>query len=186
MDSQDILVLVGVAVFGFWAVGAYNRLVRLRNGVARAFGPLDLQIAQRHALMLRWTAALRPVLEGTPQLLDATCAAAEQLHVATEQARLRPTEVRTITSLRLAEDTLAAARTRLLAEVPAHLHQQTQISGASLELAGCESELAAVGSTLAFARRQFNEAADRYNEAVLQFPTVLIASLFGFGPAGVL
>lgn len=186
MESQTILLLAVVAVLGFWAVGAYNRLVRLRNEVARAFGPLEAQLVQRHAILLRWAEALRPVLEGSAQGIDAVCAAAEQLRVVSEQARLRPAHARAITQLRLAEDTLAAARARLVAELPAHLYQQTMLSGAAMEVAGCQDELSAVGSTLAFARSQFNAAAEQYNEAMLQFPTVLLSSLFGFKAAGLL
>ena len=183
MTTEQTLALIAAAVLVFWGVGAYNRLVRLRHEIVRAYTALEVEITQRHALLLRWTDALRPVLEGSPQAADAVRAAAEQVLIASERARLRPSAARIIASLRLAEDTLAAARARLLAELPAHLHQNS-LSGTSLELAGFTDELAATGSTLAFARRQFNEAADAYNEAVLQFPTVLIASLFGFRAAG--
>lgn len=183
MSTQQTLGLIVAAVLVFWSVGAYNRLVRLRNGIGRAYVALELQITQRHALLLRWTEALRPFLGEAPQTADAVCAAAEQVVIAADRARQRPSAARVVASLRLAEDTLAASRARLVAELPAHLNQHS-LSGASLELAGFQDEIAAAGSTLALARRQFNEAIDRYNEAVLQFPTVLIASLFGFRPAG--
>ena len=186
MESQTILMLAVVAVLGFWAVGAYNRLVRLRHQITRQFDALDAQLVQRHAILLRWAEALRPVLEGSHPAIDAVVAAAEQLRLVREQAKLKPSQARAITSLRLAEDTLAAARAKLLAELPAHLYQQTVLNGAGMEVATCQDELSAVGSTLAFARSQFNQAAERYNEAMLQFPTVLIASLFGFQAAGLL
>ena len=32
----------------FWAVGAYNRLVRLKNIIANAFGQIDVQLKRRH------------------------------------------------------------------------------------------------------------------------------------------
>jgi LemA protein len=183
MTTQQTLLLIAAAVLVFWAVGAYNRLVRLRHAISASFVGLETQITQRHALLLRWTEALRPVLGDSAVAADAVRAAAEQVVIATERARLRPSAARIVSSLRLAEDTLAAARARLVAELPAHLNQSS-LSDASLQLAGFQDELAAAGSTLAFARRQFNEAADQYNEAVLQFPTVLIASLFGFHAAG--
>ena len=183
MTTQQTLVLIAAAILVFWAVGAYNRLVRLRHALSTTFAGLEAQITQRHALLLRWTDALRPVLGDSAEAADAVRAAAEQVLIAAERARLRPSAARIVSSLRLAEDTLAAARARLVAELPAHLHQSS-LSGASLPLAGFQDELAAAGSTLAFARRQFNDAAEQYNEAVLQFPTVLIASLFGFRAAG--
>lgn len=183
MTTTQIIGLVTAAVLAFWAVGAYNRLVRLRNEIARAFVPLEAQVHQRHALLMGWIEALRPVLEESPQPVEALCAAAGQLLVAIGRARQQPTGLRTVASLRMAEDTLAAARDRLVGAMPAHLHQ-TNLGGANLGLAGFSDDLAAAGSTLVFARLQFNAAVDTYNEAVLQFPTVLIASVFGFRPAG--
>ena len=185
MNSGETLAWLAAAVGVFWAVGAYNRLVRLRNDIARAYTPVEDQIGQRHALLLRWTEALRPMLDESPTGIDAVCAAADQLRVAAEQARLRPSTPAVVTSLRVAEETLTAASARLLGDLPAHLHQ-THLSVASLGLAGFNDEIAEAGSTLAFSRRQFNTAVELYNEAVMQFPTVLIASLFGFRPAGTL
>ncbi|HNJ84203.1 MAG TPA: LemA family protein, partial [Piscinibacter sp.] len=48
------------------------------------------------------------------------------------------------------------------------------------------AELAEADTALAFARRQFNESAQVYNRAVSQFPTWVIAGLFGFRKAGTL
>ncbi len=171
-----------MAVLVFWGVGAYNRLVRMRHDIGRSFQAVEAQVTQRHAVLLRWADALVPLLEDVPQPIEAMRAAANQVLVALEQARARPSSPRAIAALRLAEDTLSAASARLHGELPSHL-QQTHLSGASLTLAGFQDELAAVASTLQFARRQFNESADQYNEAVLQFPTVLIAGLFGFRAA---
>jgi LemA protein len=46
--------------------------------------------------------------------------------------------------------------------------------------------LAAVDGTLGFARGQFNDAVQVYNNAAMQFPTWVIAGLFGLRTAGVL
>ena len=46
--------------------------------------------------------------------------------------------------------------------------------------------LAEGDTTLAFARRQFNEAVQHYNHAVGQFPTWVIAGMFGFRAASTL
>lgn len=183
MTSSQILALVVGAVLVFWAVGAYNRLVGLRHGIVRAVAPLEAQVRQRDGLLRAWVQALRPVLEDAPQAADAVVAAAEQVLVAVERVRQRPTSSREVAALRMADDTLAAARERLLVDLPASLNVPT-LNGAHLVAAGYREELAAVASTLAFARSQFNATVDQYNEAVLQFPTVLIASVFGFRPAG--
>ena len=53
-------------------------------------------------------------------------------------------------------------------------------------LAGLSAELSAGDTTLAFARRQFNDGVEAYNRAAGQFPTWVIAGLFGFRKAGTL
>ena len=181
MNSTQIALLAVLAVLVFWAVGAYNRLVSPRNDIARAFTPVDAQIRQRHALLQQWLAALRPFVEHSPEALDAVTAACGQLQVACDTVRARPSAARPMTSLRLAEETLANARTRLNAELPA---KPELLAGLAVSVLG--EELAAADSTLGFARRQFNEATQNYNDALDQFPTWVIAGLFRFRGAGTL
>jgi len=170
-----------VAVLLFWAVGAYNRLVSLRNDISRAFVPVDAQVRQRHLLLEQWVEALRPLLEHDPQALEAVLAACGQLQAACDVVRARPSAARPMASLRLAEETLSDARTRLKSELPARTEMLAGLGASALA-----EELAAADSTLGFARRQFNEATQNYNDALHQFPTWVIAGLFRFQGAGTL
>jgi LemA protein len=148
-------------------VGAYNRLVSLRGELLRCFAPVDEQFRARHTLLLRWADTLAEADAAALEQLRAACAQAE---TACSHARPRPTHAPAVVSLCLAEEILAQARTRLPA-------------------AGDEALAAALteaDTTLAFARRQFNDAAEGYNRAVSQFPTWVIAGLFGFRKAGTL
>ena len=43
-----IIVVVGVAL---WIMGAYNRLVRLRNQIDNAWAQIDVQLKRRHDLI---------------------------------------------------------------------------------------------------------------------------------------
>jgi len=181
MESTEIAVLAVLAVLVFWAVGAYNRLVSLRNDIARAFAPVETQIRQRHTLLQQWLDALRPFVEHSPGAFDAVSAACGQLQIACDAVRTRPSSAKPMTSLRLAEETLADARTRLSAELPA---KPERFAGLAVSVLG--EELSAADSTLGFARRQFNEATQHYNDALDQFPTWIIAGLFGFRGAGTL
>jgi LemA protein len=181
MNSSEIAAWAVAAVLVFWAVGAYNRLVSLRNDISRAFVPVDAQIRQRHMLLEQWVDALRPLLQHSPQTPDAVLAACGQLQAACDVVRSRPSAARPMASLRLAEDTLGEARARLRAELPA---KPEMLAG--LGVSALSEELAAADSTLGFARRQFNEATQNYNDALDQFPTWVIAGLFRFRGAGTL
>ena len=41
MSSQQLLLIGGVALLVFWMLGAYNRLVALRNGIIAAWSQVD-------------------------------------------------------------------------------------------------------------------------------------------------
>ena len=174
MTSAQITSSVVAAVLVFWAVGAYNRLVSLRNEIARSFTPVEAQIRVRHGLLERWVEALRPVLVHDPEVLDAAIGACGQLLAACDVIRGRTSEARPMARLRLAE-----ARHRIQARLvaAATVPQNPAYSALADEMANADT-------TLAFARRQFNEASQNYNDALDQFPTWVIAGLFGFRGAG--
>ena len=181
MSTGQITAWAVGAVLVFWGVGAYNRLVSLRNDISRAFVPVDAQIRQRHQLLEQWVDALRPARPGDAVAFDAVIAACGQLQAACDVVRSRPSAARPMASLRLAEDTLAEARLRLKGVLPTQVDELAALGVASLT-----EELATADNTLVFARRQFNQATQGYNEALDQFPTWLIAGLFGFRGAGIL
>ncbi len=167
MDSKTLLPVLVAAVLVFWAVGAYNRLVGLRNELLRCFAPVDAQFRARQALLQQWADGL---VGAEASALESFRAACQQIEVACNHARMHPARASALTSLRLADEILTRARARLSA-------------GADESLS---AELADTDATLAFARRQFNEAAQAYNRAVAQFPTWVLSGLFGFRKAGTL
>lgn len=167
MDTTTLLSITAAAVWVFWSVGAYNRLVGLRNELLRCFVPVDEQFRARQALLLRWAECLEA---GAPATVESFRAACQQTEAACGHARLHPARAGALTSLRLADGILAQARERL----PACPDESVAAA------------LAETDATLAFARRQFNEAAQAYNRAVSQFPTWVLSGLFGFRKAGTL
>ncbi len=46
-----IIIIAVVAILIFWAIGLYNRLVRMRNNRENAFANIDVQLKQRHDLI---------------------------------------------------------------------------------------------------------------------------------------
>jgi LemA protein len=157
------------AILLFWAVGAYNRLVRLRNVILRRFVPVDQQLAQRSTLLQRQIDLLAVQPGPAQRELEELRAARAQADAAWEAARRRPGAVGAINSLRMALQILAQVRTRLSAAV-----------SAAPELEALHLELAACDNALSFAQGQFNDAVQQYNAAVRQFPTGLLAILFQF------
>ena len=172
MSTSEIVGAALAAMLVFWIIGAYNRLVRLRGAIVRAFAPVDEQIRLRHGILQQLLDALTPVLLNATQRLEALRAAGQQVESACTHAKVRPGAAGAITSLRLADEILAEARARLPVQ-----------GAAGIDLTALNAQLVESDTALAFARRQFNAAVDEYNAAVTQFPTVMIVGLFGFHSA---
>jgi len=175
MSRYEIGAWIVGAVLLFWMVGAYNRLVALRNAILRSFDPIDAAVVERRALLEQQIDAAASVLVHAGQRLEALRAANRQLEAARTHARARPGSKGAIRSLRLAEEILADARAR----VP-------MATATGSEIAALAARIAEHDTALEFARRQFNAAVLEYNAAVRQVPTRLVASLFGFSTAGTL
>lgn len=169
-------ILVGIAaVLAFWMVGAHNRLVALRNTIVALIGPVDEQFRARQALLREQAEAVAARSPESAPVLEALQAALSQADAACANARSHPGAAGATASLRLADEILDAARARL----PAALLR-------SGPLAEIQARLDATQASLDFTRRRFNEAVGEYNAAVRQFPTQIVAALFGFRPAGLI
>jgi LemA protein len=174
VTATGALLAGAAAIVGFWIVGAYNRMVRLRSALVARFAAVDSRHRERQALIETQHEMLSSVLSAAGPRLEALRAASRQADAAREKARVRPGAASAITSLRVAEDILSDARARLPVQ-----------SAAGVDLPELNTRLAGSDTTLDFARREFNEAVLAYNAAVDQFPTLLVAHLFGFRTAAV-
>jgi LemA protein len=177
---------IAAAVLLFWAVGAYNRLVRLRAAIKLSFASVEAHIRQRDALLAQWLADCSAALGASADSaqahsVNAVRSACVQVSAAVDHARIGPSGAQAIASLRLSEEVLIGARGRLRTELASHAR-----SNLAWDTVMQTDELAAVDGSLGFARGQFNEAVQAYNDAAIQFPTWIIAGLFGFRAAGVL
>ena len=106
------------ALMLFWAVGAYNRLVRLRSAVVQAFGGLDAHLVRLMALLAECGAAheaAHPAAQGAVgQACAALQAAATQFGASLAVARARPLQSDAAGALAAGREVLAAAWQALL------------------------------------------------------------------------
>lgn len=178
--SEVILLALGATVL-FWAVGAYNRLVRLRNEIANAFAQIDVQLKRRHDLIPNLVETARAYLKHERDTLERVTAARAQVVAATDLVKTQPNQPGPIKSLNLAEGALAGALGRFMAVVEAYPELK-----ADQQLQDLREELTHTENKVAFSRQLFNDAALDYNNAAHQFPANLVAGLFGFKTAEML
>ena len=181
MSLQTIVSLTLLAMLVFWAVGAYNRLVRLKNVIANAFGQIDVQLKRRYDLIPNLVEAAKKYLEHEQVTLEAVIAARNQARSASDAVRSRPGQADAVIALAAAEQTLDGSLGRLfaLAEAYPDLKADQTIRELSEELTSAENKVG-------FARQAYNDAVLDYNNAQGQFPALLVARLFGFAPSAML
>jgi LemA protein len=172
--------LVAGAVLLFWALGAYNRLVELRNGTAEAWAQADEALRRRGQALQQLVEALRAPLAGESVALDALQAAHETLAQASAAMSARPLVAANAAAWVDAETRLAAAAARVFAL----LDSAGERVAAHEPVARALAQWREAALRLPYTRQLFNDAAARYDEATRVFPTSLLVRLYGFAPAG--
>jgi LemA protein len=169
------LIWIVIAIVLFWAVGAHNRLVRLRSAVVQAFGSLDAHLVRWLAMLGEFDAA-----QATAGTLDRE--ARSTLQGATTQLTASLAVVR---AYPLQGDAVAAlsAACGVLDAVWPNLQPGGDPGDALRKMAPWRVRWDELRNHNEQAARIFNEAVLHYNTAIGQFPAVLLAWVFGFSPA---
>ncbi len=161
----------------FWAVGAYQRLLRQRKQCKAAFSQVEAQAALRHELIPPLAAACRGHMPEEGATLDAVLAADKATVAASAHAARNALAIDALVPLIEAEATLESTLETMFA-----LTQHHSEVASDPDLQWLSNELSALESRMAFARQVYNEAASHYNAARVQFPSSVIAVVFAFTP----
>lgn len=170
---------LGLALLLFWAVGAYNRLKRLRTEIGRAWQKVSDALTQRSAALLPLVAALREPLASEADTLNQCLAALDTAQTRQSAMSAQPLEAESMRLWVAAEASFAASASRISSLLdqhpglrdPEHLRDLCQRWDQAAE-------------RLPFVRQLFAEAIGSYNSALTEFPTRLLTRLFRFKPAG--
>jgi len=175
------------AVLLFWAVGAYNRMVRLRSQTMASFGTVHARLRHfldladdhlREASGLAQAQALAaPQGAVHAQVWMGLQGARTQFEVSLAAALRKPLDAPTIAALQTAHATLQVAWLRVQDEC--RLYPQLFVS--ALEPGWTDN-----ARLVAMATAEFNAAVLAHNAAVGQFPALVLAQIFGFRAAGCL
>jgi LemA protein len=176
------LIFLGlIAVVAFWAIGAYNRLVDLRNRFKNAFAQIDVQLKRRYDLIPNLVETAKAYMKHERETLEAVIKARNSAVTANAAAAANPGNPAVMQGLMTAEGALTGALSKLfaLAEAYPDLKANQNMMQLSEELTGTENKIA-------FSRQAFNDAVMSYNTAAQQFPSNVIAGMFSFAQAELL
>ena len=163
MSGLLIAVVVAV-VLALVVMGAYNRLVGLRQRANQAFADIDVQLQQRHDLIPNLVETVKGYAAHEKGTLEAVT-----------NARAAAAGASTVDQKVQAENMLTGALRQLFAVAEAYPDLKANTNFVRLQ-----DELADIENKLAAARRFFNSAVSEFNAAIQQFPAVLLAAPFGF------
>ncbi len=180
------------AIAMFWALGAYNRLMRLRSAVVQAFGSFDAHMVRQLAFLGEVDAshaAQAPELAGAAAPEMATLqGAATQLSASLAMARARPLKPDAVAALAAAREVLHACWQKVDRGMPAQSVAATPAGADSAVVPpSVPRALGARWQELVQQNEQaigvFNDAVLHYNAAIAQFPASVLAWVFGFKAA---
>src|SRR3989344_942492 len=162
--NQTVLILVILGAIALWVAFTYNRFITLRNRVREAFSDIEVQLKRRYDLI--------------PNLVDIVKGyAAHEKNVFEEVTRARSAAIgaRTPEEHGQAENMLTGALKHLFAVAEAYpqLRASENFRELQMELSDTENKIQA-------SRRFYNSTIMALNTSVEQFPTNLIAGMFGF------
>ena len=183
MTTSSIIFWVVLIALLLWAVTSYNRLVRLKNQVANAFGQIDVQLKRRYDLVPNLVEAAKKYLQHERTTLEAVIAARQQAVSASQAVRQSAGAgaAQGVVALAAAEQALDGALGRLFAVAEAYPDLK-----ADATIRGLTEELTSTENKIAFARQAYNDGVLDYNNVQAALPDMLIARLGGFAPLAAL
>ncbi|MBL0044294.1 MAG: LemA family protein [Flavobacteriales bacterium] len=158
------ILLALVVLVALYAIGIYNRLVKLRNLVAEAWSGIDVQLKKRYDLI--------------PNLVETVkgyAAHEKETFENVTRARAAAQQATTVEGHQAAEKNLNGALMNLIAV--AERYPDLKANTNFLEL---QNMLSVVEGDLEKARRYYNGTVRDQNTLIESFPSNLIANSYGF------
>lgn len=176
LGCLGLVVLAGILVV-LTIFGGYNKLVGLSQAVDAQWAQVQ-NVYQRRADLIP---NLVQTVAGSANFEKSTLTEITQARASVGQVKLDPSKApedqAQLQKFQQAQDGLSSALSRLLVVVERYpeLKSNTNFRDLQAQLEGTENRISVE-------RGKFNEAVQGYNTRVKRFPTVLYASMLGFGP----
>lgn len=158
------IILIILVVLALWVAGVFNGLVSARNRVKEAWSDIDVQLKRRYDLIPNLVETVKGYASHEQETFDRVI-----------KARSAAMGAQTVEDHAKAENALSGALKSLFALAEAYpqlraVESFTQLQG---ELTDTEDKIQA-------ARRFYNSNVVVLNNKIEQFPTNVIAGMFGF------
>src|SRR3989344_2963122 len=163
MNTSFIILLV-VVVVALWFMGAFNILVRSRNRVKESWSDIDVQLKRRYDLIPNLVETVKGYASHESQVFERVT-----------KARSAAMGASSIAEHGQSENMLSGALKSLFA-----LSEAYPTLRASENFAKLQDELSDTENKIQAARRFYNTNVMTINTQIEQFPTNIVAGMFGF------
>lgn len=175
MKRGLLICLLAVGLVVIWGIGVYNQLVSKDEAVQNAWSQVENNYQRRADLIPNLVATVKGYASHEQQTLEGVMEARGKA-MGLNGGNLSEESV---AAYGKAQGEVSSALSRLLMVVERYpdLKANENFLDLQAQLEGTENRIAE-------ARRAFNEASRDYNQKVRQFPSSVIASMFGFEKKG--
>ncbi len=158
------IILAIIVVIVLYVIGAYNRLIRLRNRIENAWSQIDVQLRRRYDLI--------------PNLVETVkgyAAHEKEVFQKVTEARSKAINASGVGEQGQAENMLTGALKSLFAVAERYPDLKANQNFMMLQ-----EELAGTESKIAYARQFYNDTVMKYDTVREVFPSSIIANMFNF------
>ena len=173
LGCLGVIVVLALVVGGV-AVGAYNNLVGLGQGVDAQWAQVENQSQRRAARVPPLVATVKGAADFEKSTLEAVVNARASVGQVNVDPKNLPNDPAAMAKYQQAQDALSGALSRLLVVVERYPELKANANFRDLQ-----TQLEGTENRVAVERMRFNEKAQAYNTARLRFPTVIFANLLG-------
>ena len=173
LGCLGVIVVLALVVGGV-AVGAYNNLVGLGQGVDAQWAQVENQYQRRADLVPNLVATVKGAADFEKSTLEAVVNARASVGQVNVDPKNLPNDPAAMARYQQAQDALSGALSRLLVVVERYPELQANANFRDLQ-----AQLEGTENRVSVERMRFNEKAQAYNTARMRFPTVLFANLLG-------
>lgn len=167
MDIGTIIIIVVVAVIlfiVFYIIGVYNKLVNARNKVNDQFSQIDVQLKRRSDMIPNLVETVKGYAKHEEKTLKEVVEARNKMNTASN-----------INEELEASNQITTALNKLFALSEAYPDLKANENFVSLQ-----KDLKETEDKLSYARSFYNDTVLNYNNLREQFPSNIVASIFGF------
>ena len=173
MDIGSIIFWAALVLLAIYVVSIYNHLVRIKHNVSKAWSNIDVLLKQRHDEIPKLVETCKQYMKFEQDTLEKVMQARSRVSNA-QQAQDIP-------ALGLAEGALRMGLGQLFAVAEDYPELRANENFQHLQ-----SRISGLENSIADRREFYNESVNINNIGIEQFPDVIVARLFGFGPRDLL